>query len=170
MKRVRILLVLVLICGCTLAACTAQRSRPNVDEKQAGPWQPTQHWIYDDQLQQSMRTIDHARLVTGELAGSANATDSVHEFLKASRAAEQLAESANTMADDVNRFNLGLEDRKVFLELSRAMHDQALAAGRSARDRRTNDFRRHLDAIQATCISCHTRFRDFAAELAPPRV
>lgn len=161
---------LIMVLGLISASCGPREARTNGEgATRVAQWEPTRHWIYDDQLQAAMRDIDHARLVAGDAAGG-DAADPSEEFLIASRSAEQLAESANALIDSADRFNLGADDRKTFLELSRTMHDQALSAGRAARDRRTIDLRRHLDAVQATCISCHTRFRDFAAELAPPRV
>jgi cytochrome c556 len=152
-------------------ACGPKHIRP--DERTPPTAFLTQHWIYEQNLRVAMRIIEQttlgaASIPVSEPADSA-ASELRHQFAAAAELAAKLAQSADALPHTVAGINLGVADRRAFIEQSQALAVEAMRLGQAARKRSTKEMRRSLDAITTTCVSCHTRFRDFTPELAPPR-
>lgn len=157
------------------ASCGPNKPRYQPEPQSVSGNKPTQHWIYEEDLRAVMREIERSsRDVSGasdrELTASRPVRDVQYDFAAAAKIAGRLAASADALPQTVEGINLGPGDRAAFLEQAAALRDQAMNLGNAARGRRLSEMWKHLDAVTATCVSCHTRFRDFTGELAPPRV
>jgi cytochrome c556 len=169
MRRAIVVASIVGAVAATVASCAPRKSRPGDNEAASGERPYARHWIYDDDLRTAMREIER---LSGAAHGVELADDPAPltaEFQRAQGFASRLAASAEALPDAMDRIRLTSDDREAFLEQARALQKQAQNLSRAAGERRPADMQRLLDAITTTCISCHTRFRDFTGELAPPR-
>jgi len=89
-------------------------------------------------------------------------------FVSGARLASALAESAEAIPSNVSAFGLSEADQTAFTGIARRLSDQARGLGRAARRHDIEGMHRQLDAIQSSCMSCHTRFKDISGDL-PPR-
>jgi cytochrome c556 len=56
-------------------------------------------------------------------------------------------------------------DRGGFLAEAKVLHDQAQRLAVAARLHRIEQMQLHMTSINSTCISCHSRYRDFSGQL-----
>ena len=165
---------LVMVVGLALASCrsTEPRYEPGGDGKSVAG-QPNQHWIYDDQLRTSMREIEQMRAQAGNVSfgevPEAAVGEPTGDFKQVADAAANLAAAASALHGTLDRVRLSAQDKDAFREQAQILEAQAISLVRAARRQRIPDMRKTLDAITASCISCHTRFRDITGEIAPPR-
>lgn len=138
------------------------------------PSGPPHHWIEDDRLQEVMKKLgttsasqwpdslpdDPEVVVTKE--------DRDRAFSNAAGLASSLADSALRIPGAVAALNMTDVDRKEFARIANELGDQARLLGTAAGRRNVEDMQQRLDAIRASCISCHTRFKDISGDL-PPR-
>jgi cytochrome c556 len=86
-------------------------------------------------------------------------------FGRASELAERLGGTIERIPDAITETSLPEADRRSFLLLVRTLTDQ-IARFRSAADMRDFEaLRKSFRSIDATCHSCHQRFRDVAGPL-----
>jgi len=90
------------------------------------------------------------------------------EFKSGTELAAGLADAAARIPGTVGALNLSDADRSAFIGTANVLSDQAQRLGKAARRHNIEDMQKQLDAIRATCISCHTRFKDISGDL-PPR-
>jgi hypothetical protein len=132
------------------------------------------HWVQHDELRALMVEIEEARtktVATSATGDGATLHPSAHKgFAAASEAAKRLAIAAKKIPPSIENVQMTEEDRAEFKKQADALRDDARRLMFVARNRKAEPMHDLLDSIQATCISCHTRFRDVAGELQPPRV
>jgi hypothetical protein len=135
---------------------------------------PTEHWIQSDELQVVMRKLNAAASThwPSRLADDSETPISADEredaFRRAAQLATALSESARQISDAVRDRNLSDADRMAFAGKAQSLSDQAWKLGQAARRRQLEEMQLLLDTTIATCVSCHTRFKDISGDL-PPR-
>lgn len=79
--------------------------------------------------------------------------------------ASDLMTSADEIPDRAKAIPMQDADRAGFVAEARTLRVQAQGLRDAARQQRIEQMQRQMDAINATCISCHSRYRDFAGQL-----
>ena len=130
------------------------------------------HWIHDAQLRQIMAELEREKRVSWpqeiEDEYTAARSESVAEALgKASQLADKLAEAAIRIPRAVAPIEMAEVDRRSFQSQVDTLRDQALRLQTSADAGDLEAMRRTLASIDATCNSCHQRFRDFSGPIDP---
>ena len=118
------------------------------------------HWVQDERLREVMRRI--ARDSERWPAGVPEADEA---FADVAALADGLAAAARQIPRSVADHPMSAEDRAGFNGEAERLREQALRLGKAARARRVEPMQRELDAISSSCISCHSRYRDFTGEL-----
>jgi len=133
-----------------------------------------EHWVQNERLRDVMRQIsDHAARWPAGVpddpeASSRQAREEADEaFRDAASLADGLATAAGRIPRSVADHPMSAEDRSGFNAEAARLRDEALRLRKAARARRVEPMQRSLDAISSTCISCHSRYRDFTGELEP---
>lgn len=135
---------------------------------------PPHHWVQSDQLQVVMKKLESAsaRHWPGSLPDDPEVALTRKErnqvFESGAQLALGLADAAARIPATTRALNLSDADRSAFLTTANGLSEQARMLGMAARKHSVEEMQRHLDAIRASCISCHTRFKDIAGDL-PPR-
>lgn len=165
--------VLTLVVG--LAACNkgeVQTADSPTKRAEVTPV-PLQHWLQHAELRSLMKQIEEDRQKTVNTVAVGDAAtlhpDAHRDFLAASEAAKRLALSAKEMRKVTADIQMTEEDRKAFDEEVDALRNEARKFSIITRKRRADLIEERMQALEATCISCHTRFRDMAGEWQPPR-
>jgi hypothetical protein len=87
----------------------------------------------------------------------------------AARLADGLGVSAERIPVAVEDVQMSVADRAGFQAEAATLRSQARALAAAARSNDPDGMRAQLNAISSTCISCHSRYRDFAGELNTQR-
>jgi cytochrome c556 len=165
------------------ASCGSSRgggrrdATPVPSDRVAGARRPGEHWVQGERLRQVMRQVSQQarRWPTGvpadpEAAQSAEAqAEGDESFRDAAALADGLAEAARRIPRSVADHPMSADDRRAFTAEAERLRTQALELRRAARGRRVEQMQRRLDAIGATCVSCHSQYRDLAGDLDPRR-
>ncbi|MBI1827187.1 MAG: cytochrome c [Planctomycetes bacterium] len=149
-------------------ACRSPQQAPVADDRPA----ISRHWVEDERLRAAMKRIGTAAWpgnVPQDPESSQSKSDRDAAFRETARLARLLAESATHIPDAANLSGMSEADRNGFLNYATTLRTQAARLENAAHHRQVEPMQQSLDSIRATCISCHSRFRDFSGELAPPR-
>ncbi len=159
-------LLTALICACAAPKRVAPEKQPS---------RSTYHWVQDDQLQLIMKKLgvssgEHwPTTLPDDSEVSVTAKEHREAFHDAAELAAELGNAAGRIPDTLDGIRLSEADHTAFIGTAQLLGSQARNLKRSAQRHNTEEMQRQLDAIRATCISCHTRFKDISGEL-PPRV
>jgi hypothetical protein len=133
------------------------------------------HWVQDDQLRNLMKDIsakaqrnwptDVPRDPEDQQSG-----DLSHAVQSAATLSDGLAAAAVRIPASVSGMKMSEADTVGFQAEANLLRDQALRLGQAARAQKVEQMQQSLDAISSTCISCHSRYRDFAGQLNMQRV
>jgi cytochrome c556 len=83
----------------------------------------------------------------------------------AAKLADGLADAAARIPSSVREAEMSEADRAGFQAEANTLRYQAMELGQDAREKKVEQMQRSLDAISVTCVSCHSRYRDFSGEL-----
>ena len=86
-------------------------------------------------------------------------------FGEAQTLATDLAATAQRIPHSVNLTKMNDADRAGFEAEALTLRAQALRLRDAASGHKVEQMQRVLDGINSTCISCHSRYRDFSGEL-----
>ena len=184
--------IAVLFATASLVSCTAAPDRPVASRAPAssdgtppgtGAQSPTtsnergapsKHWVQNQQLRGLMKTISAKMLSDWPDEHARPRSDrDPKEVEKAFQAAVKLAEGLEASAEgipaSVEHISMSAASRAGFGAEAETLRRQAIGLGDAARARNADRMQHSLDAISATCISCHSRYRDFAGELDTQR-
>ena len=131
------------------------------------------HWVQNDQLQVVMKKLGSTSAThwPNSLPDDPEVTvttdDRNKEFKSGIELAAGLANEATRIPGTVGALNLSDADRSAFIGTANVLSDQAQRLDKTARRHNIEDMQKQLDAIRATCISCHTRFKDISGDLPP---
>ena len=172
---------IVAVATLAIASCrqsgTERQGEGGADVGSAGRvGQIGEHWVQNERLRDVMKQISQhaARWPAGvpddPEASSRQAQEEADEaFRDAAALADGLAAAAKQIPRSVADHPMSAEDRAGFQSEAARLREEALRLRKAARARRVEPMQRSLDAISSTCISCHSRYRDFTGELEPRR-
>jgi hypothetical protein len=127
------------------------------------------HWVHDQRLRALMADIDRASRTDWpqELQGEIKLTGPSREtcLLEAVDHGIALAEAAQKMPEVTLRLRLSEVDQRSFSTQAETLYDQAKRLEQTARSGDVGGMQTALAEIDATCRSCHTRFRDVSGPL-----
>lgn len=128
------------------------------------------HWLHDQRLREIMsrlvleqpwpERIDDRHVNRRDDESRAALAD-------AQKLARALAMTAREIPDLVARIPMSEADRRSFKAQADTLHDQAVKLRQTAERADVKAMQQVLFEIDATCSSCHTRFRDFSGLLGP---
>ena len=128
------------------------------------------HWVQNDQLRNLMKDLsaraehDWPRDIPQdpEDPQTASLRTSLASAIKLS---DELAIAALRIPAGITDAKLSEADRAGFEAEANTLHTQALQLGTAARAKKVEQMQKSLEAINATCISCHSRYRDISGLL-----
>jgi hypothetical protein len=133
------------------------------------------HWVQNTQLRALMKEMSersqaHAprNLPQDPEDPASKSPDAA--FKQAAMLADALAGAAVRIPASISNVQMADADRRAFEAEATMLRDQAYTLRQHANAKRLEQMQRSLDAINSTCISCHSRFRDFAGQLDVQRV
>ena len=127
------------------------------------------HWIQDQRLRLLMAELSKQNPtwpagLPQEPEGPA-ATTRPYQFDEIAVLANALGEAADRLPNVTGRIPKSQTDRAGFLAQARTLHEQAAQLQAAANRRSIEQMQRQMDGINASCISCHSRYRDFSGPL-----
>lgn len=162
-RRTLAMLAIVMGLSFVLSSCATPSG------KSAGRSSPsTGHWVYSERLRTVMSEIDSkARTAWPQevSAGSASEAERAEALGRMDPLAAELAAAARRIPDTLTGSRISEGDRRSFQALVDTLGEQAesLKARITAKD--LEAARRVLTEINATCVSCHDRFRDLSGPM-----
>ena len=166
-----IALVVLLFASCVQTQST-QKSAPAAPPAQPAAQAltpPTQHWIQDENLRQLMAQI--GRRVPSLPAGVARGAQpdsrpvDAADFEKIAALAAGLSQSSDQIVPVVKNIPITESDWRGFTDDAQRLHDQADRLRQSADAHQIDEVQQSMDAINSTCIACHSRYRDFSGQI-----
>jgi hypothetical protein len=88
----------------------------------------------------------------------------------ATKLADGLATAAAGIPLSAREADMSEADRAGFHAEANTLRYQAMELGLAARAKKVEQMQRSLEAISVTCVSCHSRYRDFSGEFNLERV
>ena len=169
--RTMALMGLVLFCGSCRsdesgAASPVESTRGNPSTRPMG-----QHWIQDERLRAVMADVAQCmrdKYPSGLPSDPEQPTppDIARAFADAARLADALARGAERIPRAIEgNTKISDEDRRGFFEEAQTLRRHALQLGADADDRRLEGMQRSLLGINATCIACHSKYKDISGEI-----
>jgi hypothetical protein len=169
-----------LLIGLALTACSCRADdsgeRAGARKDNAHTTQPTaKHWIQDERLRAVMADVSQ-RMRDNYPSGLPDdperptPPDLSRAFADAAKLADGLAKGAERipMAIEGNQ-TISAEDRAGFLDEARTLREHALQLRAAADERRLEGMQRSLLGVNATCIGCHSKYKDISGEINFPK-
>lgn len=160
-------------CGLTflmvaISGCTGRNLSARSDVRKAS--QSEGHWVTDARLRDAMRDIDRLSMTSWPQEvetefSQVDAYASAKAFWEARQLAEGLRAAAERIPELVSHIKMSAADRRSFEALVHTLRDQSDELKERAALGDRSGMRTALASIDATCNSCHVRFRDFAGPL-----
>jgi soluble cytochrome b562 len=177
LNKLSILAALMFGGACFMSCTSSTPEKQIADEPPASAHSPEpvgKHWVQDEQLRRLMIGMsaksqqDWPKDVpqNPEDADTGNLSQTMNS---AAKLADGLASSAMHIPDGIVAKMTSEADRAGFQAQADVLHSQAVRLGQVAREGNVEQLQRSLDSINATCISCHSRYRDFSGQLDFPR-
>jgi len=149
-------------------SCVARRMGDGSDR--TGRADTSGHWAHDVRLRALMAELDRAARTDWpqELEGDVKLTGPSRDtcLTEAADHAIALAGAAERLSETTARLKFSEVDRRSFNAQAETLYDQARRLEQSARAADIRGMQAVLVDIDATCQSCHTRFRDVSGPLA----
>lgn len=160
----------LILAGCAPSAPTTPQATSPAARPTSQPMNA--HWVQDQRL----------RLVMAELAKrnpnwpksipqepESPAKGKPEDFAEVAALSESLMQAADRLPDVAGGIKMGEADRRGFLAEAQVLHDQAERLRDAARQQLIEQMQIQMTSINSTCISCHSRYRDFSGQLNGPR-
>ncbi len=147
-------------------------SKPIVTPPRAASQPLGAHWIQDQRLRTVMSELSKRN--PNWPAGLAQDPETPGEakpsqFNEVASLAGTLASAADRLPELAGVIKMSEADRRGFLAEAHTLRDQAVRLQDAAHERRTEQMQLQMDLINSTCISCHSRYRDFSGQLNTPK-
>jgi hypothetical protein len=172
--RIRIPLSLLAAAGIAVLASCHHATQPSGRSAAPSATQPVaaaaqNHWVQNQQLKAAMGEIarlhgslpkdlpEDVESPTGRMVALAAAN--------AATAADNLAATAAGLPRLLEGKSLSEADRRGFLALGQTLSDQAIRLRGDSEKLQVEQMQRSMQAVTATCIACHGRYRDLAGEV-----
>lgn len=151
-----------------VTACQPSLKR---DQDAAPPNEARGHWVQGPQLRAIMHDLERQvqtswpQEIEDEYHAGLRSRNAAKALEEACWLADGLAEAAEQIPHAVADTKMAEVDRRGFLAQVETLRDQARELELVAGNADVDGMRRVLESIDATCNSCHVRFRDFAGPL-----
>lgn len=168
--------IVVLLAAGALASCGQPQSTTSAGAPGLVPLvpaSPSKHWVQDERLRQIMavlnkRNPDWPRDIPQEPEGT-QSPGAGQQFDEVAALAGSLAVASEHIPDLAATLKMEEADRRGFIAEAKTLHDQAEQLRAAAGQRRIESMQRLMNGINFTCLSCHSRYRDFSGQLGSPR-
>jgi hypothetical protein len=145
------------------------RGPDSIARTSAKPDDVARHWVQDAQLRTLMHDLSDKTQQNWPkdlpLDPEDQQTSRSRNTMGAAKLSDGLAAAAERIPASVSAASISEADRAGFQAEADTLREQALRLGRAARANQVEQMQESLDAINATCISCHSRYRDLSGEL-----
>jgi hypothetical protein len=133
------------------------------------------HGLRDAQLSDLMRRVSaNSQRYWPEEVPRPGDDQRIGDAERATRAtlllADELLNAAERIPETVAHIPMSEADRAGIRAEAITLRTQSLRLGQAARAKNMEEVQSGLNAISSTCLSCHSRYRDFAGELEFQRV
>jgi hypothetical protein len=122
------------------------------------------HWMQTPELKALMARLGHAADATPRLPGDPEKPPAPEEleraFANAATLAEQLSAASRDIPAAAAWLKLSEGDRRGFVAEAESLGKYAAQLKQDATARQAEAMDRTLTQINATCVTCHTRYRD----------
>ena len=155
--------------ACNDSGKPSPRHAMNQNSASPAPGPPQPHWILHQQLR-SMADAMRGTLVNGAPADSNSPAGraALATGGRAAIAANDLSESALRIPAILQGKPVSEADLRAFIAIAQTLHDQAHQLRGDAETVHVDQMQQTLGAMLRTCVSCHTRFHEFAGDLPQP--
>ena len=147
----------------------------NVEARRPTTQRMGQHWIQDERLRAVMADVSQ-RMRDNYPSGVPDDPEQPtppeigRAFADAFKLADGLAKGAQRIPLAIEgNTKLSAEDRAGFLDEARTLREHALQLRAAADERRLEGMQRSLLGINATCIGCHSKYKDVSGEISFPK-
>jgi len=129
----------------------------------------TSHWTQNQRLRLLMAEFN--KQTPGWPAGRPSepeapaAATQPYQFDEIAVLANALARSADNLPAVTSTIPMSDADRAGFLAEARTLRNQAIELKAAANHRNVAQMQQQMDGINSTCISCHSRYREFSGQL-----
>lgn len=161
--------VLALVAAAAGLGACAKSDRGPVQTEPASGRSPHEHGVFSDRLRAIMTEVEHAARTAWpqevDVGLSATVSQRAAALTRMAGPAAGLEAAAEKLPDAVAHVRFSQADRRAFEALAATLGEQAgmLRARIDAGD--LDGARETLTHINATCISCHERFRDVSGPM-----
>jgi soluble cytochrome b562 len=114
--------------------------------------------FHDQRLRMVMAQISQQNPGWPAIRPQVAATNEAKQFANVSALAQALADSADQIPAAASSLPMSDADRASFLARGRTLHDQAVQLETAAKGQIVDEVQRAMDNINATCVSCHSRY------------
>jgi hypothetical protein len=126
------------------------------------------HWVHNQRLRAVMaelskRNPDWPASVPQEPEDAKAGKPKAFEDVAAHATALMVA--ADRLPDIASKLKMNEADRRGFLAEAQVLHDQAERLRTASGQGRIERMQIDMESINSTCISCHSRYRDFSGQL-----
>jgi hypothetical protein len=172
MTSAALLIGLTSIVSCKSGSTNAPERSTSSTKAPAPTTRPTSHWVQDKRLRTLMaelskRNPNWPASMPQEPESPQKARD--EDFNEVAREANGLMLAAEKLPDLTASLKMNEADREGFLAQARVLHDQARRLRDAARQRNVEQMQQDMIWLNSTCLSCHSRYRDFSGQLDSTR-
>jgi hypothetical protein len=166
--------------GLLLFSAGGCQSKPAQPEKPAAPQEHRpatrpmgEHWIQDERLREVMAELNR-QMRESYPTGLPDDVESKspplqRAFAQAATLADGLARAANRIPNAIRDKRISDDDRRGFLEEAATLRTHAEKLKFAAEEHQLEPMQRSLLGINATCIACHSKYKDISGEINFPK-
>ena len=125
------------------------------------------HWVQSQSLDRLMKQI--AAQTRGMQSGVPEDVESTNSSTDSSNAiakrALELSQTARVIPETVNLRLLSDSDERAFVGEANMLCNEAMELHHAASEHQVEQMQRSMLAINSTCVSCHSRFKELAGDL-----
>lgn len=132
-----------------------------------------EHWIQDERLRTVMAELNR-QMRESYPTGLPDDVESKsvplqRAFAQAATLADGLAQTAQRIPDAIRDKRISDEDRRGFLEEAATLRTHAERLKVAAEEHQLEPMQRSLLGINATCIACHSKYKDISGQIDFPK-
>jgi hypothetical protein len=153
------------------AGCSNSTGSRDGQTVNPGPTSKPMHSVQVRQLKGLMQVISHTattrwpKTMPTDVEQPVDTSAQQRAYDEAAMLADSLVIAASQIPAVVDAKTLPDEIRTGFLSEARMLKDQAVQLKVNATQKRAESMERTLDAINTTCINCHSKYRDLSGNI-----
>jgi hypothetical protein len=167
------LFVIAMFASCKSSEKNGTASQSGTADAKTTTGTITSHWVQDKRLREVMAELSKKN--PNWPAGIPQEPESQQlpkneDFDEVAQLANSLMLSAERIPDVASKIKMNEADREGFLAQARVLREQAKRLRDSARHHKIEQMQENMAWLNSTCLSCHSRYRDFSGQLDSTRV